>query len=72
MEFDRAARPHWFPAWRLPAGTGSVAAIVVRPIGRHLVLAGAGGASSTAVAFADVVGTTAYLVAIRWAGSAIW
>ena len=65
-------RPDWLPRWRLPAGTGSVAAIVVRPIGRHLVIAGARGASSTAVAVADIVGTTAYLVAIRWAGAAIW
>ena len=68
----RVPRPAWLPTWRLPAGTGSVAAVLARPIGRHLVFAGAGGASAGAVAIADVAGTAAYLMAIRWAGAAIW
>jgi hypothetical protein len=46
-------------------------AIVIRPIGRHLVLAGAAGSSARAVAAADAVGTLAYLVLVARASDAL-
>lgn len=64
--------PAWCRPVRLPAGSGTLLAVFLRPVGRHLVLAGAGGASPMAVACADVAGTVAYLVAVFWVGDTIW
>lgn len=48
-----------------PASRGSAAAVVaVRPIGRHLMLAGASHARPRTVAVADVAGTVLYVVAV--------
>ncbi len=68
---SRRRLPAWRrPAW-LPARAGAVLAIVVRPIGRHLALAGAGGVSPCAIAIADVAGTVAYVAAVLWLGDTL-
>ena len=65
--------PTWWPSTsRLPAGCGSFLAILVRPIGRHLALAGATNASPMATACADIAGTAAYLIAVFYVGATIW
>jgi len=48
-----------------------IVGILVRPIGRHLFLAGASGACPRRVAVADVVGTLAYVVAVVLVGHAL-
>lgn len=49
----------------------AAAAVLVRPVGRHLVLAGATGVPSVVVAALDLAGTVAYLVAVRAGGVAL-
>lgn len=46
--------------------------VFVRPISRHLTLAGAAGVRAPAVAFLDVAGTVIYLIVIRECGRALW
>jgi len=45
--------------------------IALRPIGRHLMLAGAARTPTVAVAVADVVGTVGYVVAVLLGGAAV-
>jgi hypothetical protein len=47
------------------------AAVLVRPVGRHLALAGATGVPSAVVVVLDVAGTIAYLAAVRAGGFAL-
>ncbi len=49
----------------------AAAAMLVRPIGRHLALAGAAGVPSGVVAALDVVSTIAYLALVRAGGLAL-
>lgn len=61
---------------RLPADGaiarhGLLLAILVRPIGRHLALAGASGTCGRRVAVVDVVGTMAYVVGVVVAAGAV-
>ena len=70
-------RSRWrLPSWRrppwLPARSTAILAVLIRPVGRHVALAGAGGASPVSVAIADVAGTVAYVVAVVWVGDTIW
>jgi hypothetical protein len=70
-------RSRWrIPTWRrpswLPARATAIVAVLIRPVGRHVALAGAGGASPIAVAIADVSGTMAYVVGVVWIGDTIW
>lgn len=48
-----------------------IVGILVRPVGRHLFLAGASGACPRRVAVADAVGTLAYVIAVVMVGHAI-
>jgi hypothetical protein len=59
------------PPW-LPARSTAILAVLIRPVGRHVALAGAGGASPVSVAIADVAGTVAYVVAVVLVGDTIW
>lgn len=68
----RLRLPSWSLPVRLPVGSSTLVAVFLRPVGRHLVLAGAGGASPAATACADVAGTVAYLVAVFCLGGTIW
>lgn len=45
-------------------------AVLVRPVGRHLALAGASGVPTRVVAALDLAGTVAYLAAVRAGGVA--
>jgi hypothetical protein len=70
-------RSRWrLPSWRrppwLPARTTAILAVLIRPVGRHVALAGAGGVSPVTVALADVAGTLAYVVGVLWVGDTIW
>lgn len=47
------------------------AAVLVRPIGRHLALAGATGVPRAVVVVLDLAGTVAYLAAVRAGGIAL-
>jgi hypothetical protein len=65
----RTARPVTAVAERLrrlapAARNGVLVAILVRPIGRHLMVAGAAGACGWRVAAADAVGTAAYVLVV--------
>lgn len=55
---------------RLAGGSGLLA-VAVRPIGRHLVLAGAAGTPARAVVVADVAGTLVYLALVYSATRAV-
>ena len=46
--------------------------VFVRPISRHLTIAGATGICGRTVAALDIAGTLLYLVAIRACGQALW
>lgn len=55
-----------------PAGRESAVAVVaVRPVGRHLMVAGATHARPRAVAVADVVGTAVYVAAVLAGATAL-
>jgi hypothetical protein len=47
-------------------------AVLVRPIGRHVALAGAAGVRSSVVVGLDLAGTLVYLVGVHTGMGAIW
>lgn len=58
-------------AWGPVARNGVLLAVLVRPVGRHLTVAGAAGTCPRRVAIADLVGTMAYVAVVVLAGTAV-
>lgn len=50
---------------RLPVRRLAAAAVLIRPVGRHLTLAGAAGVSARVVVLLDLAGTVIYLVGLH-------
>ena len=78
LQASRVTRLRWIVAARMRLARHEVIArhsilvgIVVRPIGRHLFLAGASGTCGRRVAVADAVGTLAYVAAVVMVGHAL-
>jgi hypothetical protein len=74
--FAHAAHHCRFPRFARLVGRpnsrrAAAAAVLVRPVGRHLALAGATGVPSAWVVALDVVGTLAYLAVVKAGGSAL-